>query len=216
VNDGQRSGEGLPRLAAAAQALAAAAQALAAGTGARSIVLVEGISDQVALEALAERRGRDLGAEGISILPIGGATNIRRFLEVFGPHGIDVRVAGLCDVGEEGDFRRGLQRAGFGSTLSRADMESLGFYVCIADLEDELIRSLGAVAVEQVVDAQGELGSFRTLQRQPAQQGRSIEQQLRRFMGTRGGRKIRYARLLVDALDLSGVPRPLDRLLAHV
>jgi hypothetical protein len=216
VNDGQRSGEGLPRLAAAAQALAAAAQALAAGTGARSIVLVEGISDQVALEALAERRGRDLGAEGISLLPIGGATNIRRFLEVFGPHGIDVRVAGLCDVGEEGDFRRGLQRAGFGSTLSRADMESLGFYVCIADLEDELIRSLGAVAVEQVVDAQGELGSFRTLQRQPAQQGRSIEQQLRRFMGTRGGRKIRYARLLVDALDLSGVPRPLDRLLAHV
>jgi hypothetical protein len=216
VNDGQRSGEGLPRLAAAAQALAAAAQALTAGTGARSIVLVEGISDQVALEALAERRGRDLGAEGISLLPIGGATNIRRFLEVFGPHGIDVRVAGLCDVGEEGDFRRGLQRAGFGSTLSRADMESLGFYVCIADLEDELIRSLGAVAVEQVVDAQGELGSFRTLQRQPAQQGRSIEQQLRRFMGTRGGRKIRYARLLVDALDLSGVPRPLDRLLAHV
>jgi hypothetical protein len=216
VNDGQRSGEGLPRLAAAAQALAAAAQALTAGTGARSIVLVEGISDQVALEALAERRGRDLGAEGISLLPIGGATNIRRFLEVFGPHGIDARVAGLCDVGEEGDFRRGLHRAGFGSTLSRADMESLGFYVCIADLEDELIRSLGAVAVEQVVDAQGELGSFRTLQRQPAQQGRSIEQQLRRFMGTRGGRKIRYARLLVDALDLSGVPRPLDRLLAHV
>jgi hypothetical protein len=35
-------------------------------------------------------------------------------------------------------------------------------------------------------------------------------------MGTRGGRKIRYARLLVDTLELTRVPRPLDRLLAHV
>jgi hypothetical protein len=95
-------------------------------------------------------------------------------------------------------------------------MESLGFYVCVADLEDELIRSLGSASVEQVVEAQGELGSFRTLQKQPAQQERTVEEQLRRFMGTRGGRKIRYARLLVGALDLTRVPRPLDRLLAHV
>jgi hypothetical protein len=35
-------------------------------------------------------------------------------------------------------------------------------------------------------------------------------------MGTRGGRKVRYARLLVDALDLTRVPRPLDLLLARV
>jgi hypothetical protein len=35
-------------------------------------------------------------------------------------------------------------------------------------------------------------------------------------MGSGGRRKIRYARLLVDALDLADVPRPLDRLLAHV
>ena len=86
-------------------------------------------------------------------------------------------------------------------------MEALGFYVCVADLEDELIRALGAAAVEQVVDAQGELGSFRTFQKQPAQQGRTVEEQLRRFMGTRSGRKVRYATLLVDALALDeGAP----------
>jgi hypothetical protein len=179
-------------------------------------VLVEGISDQLALEALAERRGRDLDAEGISIVPIGGATNIRSFLELFGPQGLDVRLAGLCDAAEEGDFQRGLERAGLGSNLTRADMESLGFYVCVADLEDELIRALGAASVKQVVDAQGELGSFRTLQKQPAWQGRTTEEQLRRFMGSGGSRKIRYARLLVEALDLTQVPRPLDRVLAHV
>ena len=183
---------------------------------ARTVVLVEGISDQFALEALAERGGRDLHAEGISIVPMGGAMNIGSFLHLFGPSGLDVGLAGLCDAAEEGDFRRGLERAGLGSNLSRAGMESLGFYVCVADLEDELIRSLGAAAVEEVVAAQGELGSFRTLQKQDAHRGRTNEQQLRRFMGTRGGRKIQYARLLVDALDLARMPRPLDRVLAHV
>ena len=189
---------------------------LAAGIVPRSVVLVEGTSDQAALQAIAQRRGRDLEAEGISIVPIGGARNIRSFLDRFGPQGFDVRLAGLCDAREEGDFRRGLERAGLGSNLSRADMESLGFYVCVEDLEDELIRSIGAAAVEQVIDAEGELRSFRTFQKQAAQQGRSSEAQLRRFMGTRGGRKIRYARLLVDALDLTSVPRPLDDVLAHV
>ncbi len=179
-------------------------------------MLVEGTSDQVALQSLADRVGRDLDAEGVSVVPMNGATNVRRFLELFGPHGLAVRLAGLCDSGEEGLFRRGLARAGLGANLTRTDMESLGFYVCEADLEDELIRSLGAASVLEVIDAQGELGSFRTLQKQSAQQGRTIEEQLRRFMGTRGGRKIRYGRLLVDALDLTRVPRPLDRLLAHV
>ena len=182
----------------------------------RAVVLVEGISDQVAVEAFAARRGRKLDAERISVVPIGGAKSIGGFVARFGPQGFDVRLAGLCDAGEANDFRRGLERAGLGSNLTRSDMELLGFFVCVADLEDELIRSLGVASVEQIVDAQRELGSFCTFQKQPAQQGLTKEKQLRRFMGTRSGRKIRYARLLVEALDLTKVPRPLDDVLAHV
>ena len=197
-------------------AVAAVAEALAAGFDPRAVVLVEGSSDQAALEALAERRDRNLDAEGISIVPIGGATTIRHFLDLVGPQGHNLRLAGLCDAGEEGDFRRGLERAGVGSNLTRASMEHLGFFVCVEDLEDELIRSLGVAAVEQVVEAQGELASFRILQQQPAQRGRTKEEQLRRFLGTRSGRKIQYARWLVEALDLAQVPRPLDGLLGHL
>ena len=190
---------------------------LTTGVDPQTVVLVEGISDQVALQGLAARRGRDLAAEGIAVVAMGGARNIRRFLELFGPRGLNLRLAGLCDAGEEGAFRRGLEWAGLGSNLRRADMEALGFYVCIADLEDELIRCLGGAArVEQLVEAQGELGSFRTFQQQPAWRGRSSQAQLRRFIGTHSGRKIRYARLLVDALELTSVPRPLDRVLAHI
>jgi hypothetical protein len=179
-------------------------------------VLVEGRSDRAALEALAERRDRDLGAEGIEVVAMGGATNIGHFLAAYGPKGRDVTLAGLCDVAEEGYFRRGLERAGLGAGLSRVDTEALGFYVCEADLEDELIRALGTDAVERVVEAQGDLGSFRLFQRQPAQQGRATSAQLHRFMGTRSGRKSQYACELVRALDLDRVPRALDRVLAHV
>jgi predicted ATP-dependent endonuclease of OLD family len=183
---------------------------------ARAVVLVEGVSDQRAVEALALRRGRNLDAEGVAVVPIGGSKGIGRFLKSFGPHGLDVTLAGLVDAAEEGDFKRALERAGLGTNLTRADMERLGFYVCDADLEDELIRALGAAAVERVIDAQGELDSFRSLQRQPAWRGRTTEQQLRRFFGTHKGRKIESAPLLVDALDLDHVPRPLDGVLAHV
>jgi hypothetical protein len=196
--------------------LVAASHSPAESVDLRAVVLVEGISDRCALEALAERRGRNLDAEGISVVPIGGAQSIGRFLNRYGPQGLDVRVAGLCDAAEEGEFRRGLERAGFGSDLTRADLERLGFYVCVADLEDELIRALGAARVEQVVDAQGDLGPFRTLQKQPEWRGRTTEEQLRRFMSSGGRRKTRYARLLVEALDLTRVPRPLDLVLAHV
>ena len=175
-------------------------------------MLVEGISDQVALEALARRRGRDLAAEGVSIVPIGGAQAIGRFLDRFAPF----RLAGLCDAGEERHFRRALERRGLGAELTRADLESLGFYVCVDDLEDELIRALGAASVEALLESVGELASFRTMQKQPAWRGRPVEAQLRRFMGSSSLGKIEYARLLVGALDLAHVPRPLDGVLAHI
>jgi hypothetical protein len=196
--------------------VAAAACAQDVRAGACSVVLVEGMSDQAALRTLAARRGRDLDAAGIFIVPMGGATNIGHFLDLFGPRGFGVRLAGLCDEREEQAFRRSLERAGLGSGLSRGDTEQLGFFVCVADLEDELIRSLGVTVTEQLIEAQGELGPFTTFTRQPAQRNRPREQQLRRFMGTRSGRKIHYGQVLAQALDLTRVPRPLDGVLARV
>lgn len=180
-----------------------------------AVVLVEGASDKHALEALARRRGRDLDAEGVSVVPMGGAQAIGAFLAL-GSRELGIKLAGLCDAAEEGHFRRALERAGFGSNLTRSRMEELGFFVCVADLEDELIRSLGAAAVERVLEVQGDLGPFRTFQKQPAWRERRTEEQLRRFIGTHSGRKIESAALLVDALDLARVPPPLDGVLAHV
>jgi hypothetical protein len=183
------------------------------GPAPRAVVLVEGVSDRRALETLATRRGRDLDAEGVTVVAIGGAHAVASFLDRFGPRGLDVRLAGLCDAGVEWAYARALERAGIGSGLTREGMEELGFYVCDVDLENELVRALGTAAVERIIESEGELGRFRTFQKQLAKRDLPLEEQLWRFMWNR---KIRYAPLLVDALDLDRVPRPLDGVLSHV
>jgi hypothetical protein len=182
----------------------------------RAVVLVEGRSDRAALLALARRLDRDLTGEGVTVVPMGGATNVAAHLERFGPHGRDVQVAGLCDAGEERWFRRGLERAGLGAVPSRDALESLGFFVCEADLEDELIRALGTDGVERVIEEQGELPSLHRLRRMPFHRDRPPDATLHRFFGSTGDRKIRYAPLLVAALDDTHVPRPLTQVLAAV
>jgi hypothetical protein len=185
-----------------------------AGVEARTVVLVEGVSDLVALSTLARLRGRDLDAAGVQVLSMGGATNVLRYLREYGPQGAGARVVGLCDVGEARFFRRALDRTGIAVDPDRADMERLGFFVCARDLEDELIRGLGAATVVRVVEQEGELAAFRMFQKQPAQREKPVDQQLRRFLGTHSGRKAQYARALVEALDLRCVPQPLDGVLA--
>ena len=161
------------------------------------VVIVEGNSDRVALETLARRRGRDLAAEGVQIVAIGGAHAIRRFME---GHRSDGKVVGLVDAAQADVFKR----------------LGVEVYVCETDLEDELIRALGIDGVEKVIESQGELRSLRSLQKQPHQRGRTNLQHVRRFISSHSGRKALYARLMVEALDLDAVPAPLDGVLAHL
>ncbi|MFD4240284.1 TOPRIM nucleotidyl transferase/hydrolase domain-containing protein [Streptomyces sp. NPDC058525] len=180
---------------------------LAVRLGVRTAVLLEGASDLAAVEALAARRGRDLAAEGVCVVSMGGAMSVGRYAGLLGPTGLGLRLTGLCDERERPFFDRGLARAG----AERGDV-----FVCVADLEEELIRALGAPKVEEIVQAEGDLRAWQTFMRQPAHHGRPARQQLRRFLGTKKGRKIRYGRLLVEALDHDQVPAPLDGLLASL
>ncbi|MGI3785033.1 MAG: hypothetical protein ACRYG2_30100, partial [Janthinobacterium lividum] len=72
--------------------------------------------------------------------------------------------------------------------LERADVGSAArSEVCDADLEDELVRSLGTDAVLAVIDREGEPASFRLLQRQPALHDCPLPAQLHRFFAGRSG-----------------------------
>ncbi|WP_328770923.1 TOPRIM nucleotidyl transferase/hydrolase domain-containing protein [Streptomyces sp. NBC_00286] len=173
----------------------------------RAAVLLEGPSDVAAVDALAASRGRDLAAEGICVLPMGGAMSVGRFAGLLGPPGLNLNLTGLCDERERSYYARGLERAGAAHHQ---------FFVCTADLEDELIRALGVPRVEALIQSEGDWRPLQTLRQQPAQQDRPPHQQLRRFLGTKKGRKIHYGRILVEALDPDQVPAPLEGLLASV
>jgi hypothetical protein len=183
------------------------------GPDTQVVLLVEGLSDRVALEVLADRRGHDLAAAGVAIVPMGGATAVRAHAQRFGPRGRGLALGGLYDAAEQRAVGRALERSGVGVGLDQASLEERGFFVCEADLEDELIRALGTAGVEVVLERQGDRASFRRFQAQPAQRERPLAAQLHRFLGTRSGRKWQYAALLTDAVDVAAVPRPLDRVL---
>ncbi|MET8633447.1 MULTISPECIES: TOPRIM nucleotidyl transferase/hydrolase domain-containing protein [unclassified Streptomyces] len=183
------------------------ARELAARLSVRTAVLLEGPSDVAAVDALAAGRGRNLAAEGVCVVSMGGAMNVGRYARLLGPPGLGLRLTGLCDAAERPYYVRGLQRAG------AAEQE---FFVCAADLEDELIRALGVARVKELVAAEGDLRALQTFLHQPAQQDRGSQQQLRRFLGTKKGRKIRYGHVLVAALDSDRIPAPLDGLLTSL
>lgn len=185
-----------------AAATEATAVALVRADAARTVVFVEGVSDQIAVETLARRHGHDLAAQSVAVLPIGGAHALPRYLRRFPA---ETRLTGCCDAGE----RHVVEQA-----LTAAGVESRKFHFCVQDLEDELIRATGTARVVELFAAHGDLAAFRTIQRQPAWRGKAEAAQMRRFLAAGGQRKLRYARLLTEAVDLDRTPPPLAALLA--
>jgi hypothetical protein len=181
----------------------------------RMLVLVEGESDAAALRALARLLDFDLAPHGIDIQPAHGVSNFSRLLVEFLSTHPGAGFCGLYDTTDERHVRRALADAAVPITADQS-LETSGFFACVADIEDELIRALGVEAVERVVDAQGELSSFRRFQAMPQHRDSPLHHQLHRFLGTRATRKIRSAQRLVEALDPTRLPRPLGLLISRL
>lgn len=161
-------------------------------------MLVEGESDRSAVEALATHLGRDLAADDVRVVAMGGATNVAAYVARAGTP----RILGLVDAAEAPYYRR---------VLDPADV-----FVCEEDLEDELIRALGVPAVLALVAEEGDLASYERFAHQPAQRDRPDSARLRRFLGTRSGRKIHYGGALVAAPPADRVPPPLAALMSRL
>src|SRR5260370_38231103 len=121
----------------------------------RAIVLVEGVTDELALTLAARRSGRDLKAEGVSIIAINGAHAISRFLRQLAAEKPGARLAGLYDEGEEEVIRAALERAGYGPNLDRGQLEGGGFFACIADLGEERIRPAVGTPLSRLIQLGG-------------------------------------------------------------
>lgn len=102
------------------------------------------------------------------------------------------------------------------SRLTASDSPPRVLILTTYDLDEYVFGALraGPARVEEVIRSEDELRPWQTFLAQPAQHGRPREQQLRRFLSTKKGRKIRYGSLLVEALDGGRPPAPLADLLA--
>lgn len=180
-----------------------------------TLILVEGDSDAAAVRALAALVGCDLDGRGLRLQAAGGVTNFPRLLSAFLDAHPHAGACGLYDVADAHHVRRALAAAAVPVTAEQP-LAAFGFFACVADLEDELIRALGAPAVERVIEAQGELASLRRFQAMPQHRATPVTRQLRRFLGTRATRKIRSAQHLVEALTPAQLPRPLAALAARL
>ena len=179
---------------------------------AQAAILVEGVSDQFAVEMLAAKLGRDLRAEGTVVVPMGGAHAIERLAITLGPLGLGIRLSGLCDRAEARIFERGLMKSGL--MTGSEHLSDVGFYTCVEDLEDELIRAAGPRRMEELFADNGDLMRFRKLQLQPEWRDADPGPQMRRFLGSGSRRKLRYSGAVVASLPLERIPQPLYALLA--
>lgn len=179
-----------------------------------TVVLLEGPSDVAAVRAVAAAYGVTDTVHRYRLVDMGGVTNIRRNLAALRAASVPVRVIGMCDAREAQIFARALQLTG--GPHHDAGLAAHGFYVCDADLEDELIRALGTERVLTVLSRLGLLGRLETFQRQPAWRGRPLHEQLHRFAGVASGRKTLLAGALAEGLARHEAPAPLRRLVAEM
>lgn len=171
--------------------------------GAVVVVLVEGESDRGAVEALARRLGHDPDTGDVIVVSMGGVTNVARYLRMYWKAD---RLAILCDAAEAEYVQQAID----------GHPGEVGFFICDADLEDELIRSVGHDWILDFIYRQGDLPTFHLMQKQPAQRDRALHQQLHRFFGIRSGRKQRYASDLAGEVPLDSIPEPLAQTLLYV
>lgn len=157
------------------------------------IVLLEGVSDVAAVRAIMHRN--DIGGDHVELRNLQGVTNVGRVLPEIRQLQPDADVLPVSDA---------------------SDLPAYGFFVCEADLEDELIRALGTSRAVEAIQSAGLGGKLEALQIQPAWADRPLAEQLHRFCGVASGRKEQVAGVLAAELSRDELPEPLSMLLDRI
>jgi putative ATP-dependent endonuclease of OLD family len=118
----------------------------------RRVVVVEGISDRIVLEQLAELTDRNLDRLGVSLIEAGGFGDMGPLDKLFGVNGFGVPMSQLIDEDAEVTVASQL-----GVTV--ADLSARSVWVSRADLEDEYVEALGSGVVWTALQAGGQFST---------------------------------------------------------
>ncbi|MDD6462134.1 MAG: AAA family ATPase [Bifidobacteriaceae bacterium] len=115
---------------------------------ARRIILVEGITDRLIVERVAQVTGRDLDRLGVSLVQTDGVGKMIPFDKVFGAEGFDVPIYRLIDSDAAQDAAERMH-------VPVEDLERRHVFVSERDLEDEYVRGLGPATVWKALREHG-------------------------------------------------------------
>lgn len=107
---------------------------------ARRITAVEGISDRIVLQRVAELTGRNLDRLGVSVVETGGSGSMGAIIKLFGSSGFNVPLSMLIDADAAAGTAKKLG-------IAEADLNANGVWVSTPDLEAEYVTALGAATV---------------------------------------------------------------------
>ena len=177
------------------------------------VILVEGASDRIVLQRIAERTGRELDRLGVSVIELDGAGDVGYVLSLFGARGFQVPLSFLIDEDAAADTA-----AKLGTGV--AGLEAHGVYVCRADLEDEYVRAIGPGPMWEAITTSGlftpgELANCA----QASPGGERTQEDVASFCRRkRHGYKMRAAIVAAETLDVESAAKigPVSALLASI
>ncbi|MDO4254046.1 MAG: AAA family ATPase [Kocuria sp.] len=109
------------------------------------IVTVEGLSDRILVERVAELTDRNLDRLGISVIETDGSAEIKPIAKLFGPDGFRIPVSRLIDHDATAKLADALG-------VPEEDLDQHSVHVSKVDLEDEYVLALGATAVHSALE----------------------------------------------------------------
>lgn len=102
---------------------------------ARHVVFVEGMSDRILLERVAELTGRELDRLGVVVMEVDGCKNMKHVSGIFGSSGFDIPTSILVDEDAISDISKYLG-------IEQNSFEKNSVWVSKKDLEDEYTKVL--------------------------------------------------------------------------
>jgi putative ATP-dependent endonuclease of OLD family len=176
------------------------------------VIAVEGPSDRIIVNRIADVLGIDLDKHDIVVVETDGCGNMRVVESIFGRGGFDIPLFELVDDDNREDIA---ERIGADSS-DLADLAAHHVFVSLKDLEDEYVRAIGAKELWGKIKAMKTFSRASIKQCRRGPDGFPTEADLAAFIRERTSRKIPSALVAASLIDAENAPKvqSVTRLLA--
>ena len=167
------------------------------------VIAVEGPSDRIVVNRIANVLGIDLDSHDIVVVETDGCGNMRVVESIFGSGGFDIPLFELVADDNREDIA---VRVGANST-DLDDLAAHHVFISCSDLEDEYVRAIGAKRLWEKIRTMKTFSrtSIRQCRRGPI--GIPTEANLAAFIRVRTSRKIPAALVAASLIDEENAPK---------